>query len=138
VPTAQNAGGESGTTVDTLLLERPSARAGAAGAQPRSTAHGETILYFRDVTRETEVDRMKSEFLTTAAHELRTPMVSVFGFTELLLNRPVPEDRDATCWRPSTAGVAADQHGQRTAGPGPHRGAPGQGHASARHCSWAA
>ncbi|NDY91974.1 PAS domain S-box protein [Ideonella sp. TBM-1] len=54
---------------------------------------GESILYFRDVTREMEVDRMKSEFLTTAAHELRTPMVSVFGFTELLLNRPVPEAR---------------------------------------------
>ena len=36
---------------------------------------------------------MKSEFLTTAAHELRTPMVSVFGFTELLLNRPVNEER---------------------------------------------
>jgi signal transduction histidine kinase len=51
------------------------------------------MLYFRDVTRETEVDRMKSEFLTTAAHELRTPMVSVFGFTELLLRRPVPEER---------------------------------------------
>jgi signal transduction histidine kinase len=55
--------------------------------------HGESILFFRDVTRETEVDRMKSEFLTTAAHELRTPMVSVFGFTELLLRRPVPEER---------------------------------------------
>jgi len=54
---------------------------------------GESILFFRDVTRETEVDRMKSEFLTTAAHELRTPMVSVFGFTELLLNRPVGEER---------------------------------------------
>jgi signal transduction histidine kinase len=65
--------------------------------------HGESILFFRDVTRETEVDRMKSEFLTTAAHELRTPMVSVFGFTELLLNRPVPEAGAATCWRPSTA-----------------------------------
>ena len=30
---------------------------------------------------------MKSEFLSTAAHELRTPMASVYGFTELLLNR---------------------------------------------------
>ena len=43
------------------------------------------ILYFRDVTHETEVDRMKSEFLSTAAHELRSPMASIFGFTELLL-----------------------------------------------------
>jgi len=45
------------------------------------------ILYFRDVTRETEVDQMKSEFLSTAAHELRTPMASIMGFSELLLNQ---------------------------------------------------
>ncbi|WIM05779.1 MAG: PAS domain-containing protein [Candidatus Nitricoxidivorans perseverans] len=45
------------------------------------------IMFFRDVTREVEVDRMKSEFLSTAAHELRTPMASIFGFSELLLMR---------------------------------------------------
>lgn len=44
------------------------------------------IYYFRDVTRETEIDRLKSQFLSTAAHELRTPMVSIYGFSELLLN----------------------------------------------------
>ena len=49
------------------------------------------ILYFRDVTHETEVDRMKSEFLSTAAHELRTPMSSIFGFTELLMTRDLDE-----------------------------------------------
>jgi signal transduction histidine kinase len=59
----------------------------------RTDDDSRAVLYLRDVTRETEVDRMKSEFLTTAAHELRTPMVSVFGFTELLLHRPVPEER---------------------------------------------
>jgi signal transduction histidine kinase len=59
----------------------------------RTDDDNRAVLYLRDVTRETEVDRMKSEFLTTAAHELRTPMVSVFGFTELLLHRPVPEER---------------------------------------------
>jgi signal transduction histidine kinase len=30
---------------------------------------------------------MKSEFLSTAAHELRTPMTSVYGFAELMLRR---------------------------------------------------
>ena len=45
------------------------------------------VLYFRDVTHETEVDKMKSEFLSTAAHELRTPLASIFGFSELLLHR---------------------------------------------------
>jgi len=44
------------------------------------------ILYLRDVTHETEVDQMKSEFLSTAAHELRTPMASILGFSEVLLS----------------------------------------------------
>ena len=43
------------------------------------------ILYFRDITHESEVDRMKSEFLSTAAHELRTPMASILGYSELIL-----------------------------------------------------
>ncbi|MDB5999177.1 MAG: histidine kinase, partial [Rhizobacter sp.] len=47
----------------------------------------ETVMFFRDVTQEVETDRIKSEFLATAAHELRTPMTSVFGFSELLLTR---------------------------------------------------
>ena len=51
----------------------------------------EQVIYFRDVTRETEIDRIKSEFLSTAAHELRTPMASIFGFSELLLRRKYDE-----------------------------------------------
>jgi PAS domain S-box-containing protein len=45
------------------------------------------VIYLRDITRESEVDRMKSDFLSTAAHELRTPMSSIFGFSEMLLSR---------------------------------------------------
>jgi signal transduction histidine kinase/CHASE1-domain containing sensor protein len=54
------------------------------------------ILYFRNVTAEAEVDRMKSEFLSHAAHELRTPMASIYGFSELLLNMELdaPTQRD--------------------------------------------
>ena len=78
---------------ETLKLVRPERRVLARVVRGGDPAHGESILFFRDVTRESEVDRMKSEFLTTAAHELRTPMVSVFGFTELLLHRPVGEER---------------------------------------------
>jgi signal transduction histidine kinase len=49
------------------------------------------FAYFRDVTHEAEVDRMKSEFLSHAAHELRTPMASIFGFTELLMTQEFDE-----------------------------------------------
>jgi len=45
------------------------------------------LLHIRDISQQFEVDRLKSEFLTTAAHELRTPMTSIFGFTELLIHR---------------------------------------------------
>lgn len=78
---------------DLLQLQRPERRMLARMARRTHDSTGETILFFRDITRETEVDRMKSEFLTTAAHELRTPMVSVYGFTELLLRRPVPDEK---------------------------------------------
>lgn len=61
------------------------------------TSESETvpqILYFRDVTHETEVDRLKSEFLSMAAHELRTPMASIYGFSELLLSEEVFSDEE--------------------------------------------
>jgi signal transduction histidine kinase len=44
-----------------------------------------TVSIFRDVTQEVEVDRMKSEFVSTVSHELRTPMTSIKGFAELML-----------------------------------------------------
>jgi signal transduction histidine kinase/integral membrane sensor domain MASE1 len=49
------------------------------------------ILYLRNITREAEVDHMKSDFLAHAAHELRTPMASIFGFSEVLLTMDFDE-----------------------------------------------
>jgi GAF domain-containing protein/signal transduction histidine kinase len=44
-----------------------------------------TVAVFRDITREAEIDRMKSEFLSMAAHELRAPMTSIKGYSDMLL-----------------------------------------------------
>ena len=41
------------------------------------------ICILRDVTKEVEVDQMKSKFISTVSHELRTPLTSILGFAKL-------------------------------------------------------
>ncbi len=77
----------------TLTLVKPEKRILQRSVRRGSEGSLEKVVYFRDVTRETEVDRLKSEFLSTAAHELRTPMASIFGFSELLLRRKYDETK---------------------------------------------
>ena len=51
---------------------------------------GAEVAYFRDVTRADELDRTKSRFLATAAHELRTPIAVITGYTEFLEDSEPP------------------------------------------------
>jgi PAS domain S-box-containing protein len=43
------------------------------------------VSLIRDITRDVEVDRLKSEFVTNVSHELRTPMTSIKGYADILL-----------------------------------------------------
>lgn len=44
------------------------------------------LFIYTDMAREKEVDRMKSEFIAIASHELRTPMTSIKGSVDLILS----------------------------------------------------
>ena len=69
-----------------LSLEYPDRRVMDVTRRKSQTGAISQILCFRDVTHETEVARLKSEFMSTAAYELRTPLASIYGFAEILLN----------------------------------------------------
>lgn len=52
------------------------------GAMERNVA----LILFRDVTAERETERLRSEFIAAVSHELKTPLASILGFSELLLD----------------------------------------------------
>ncbi len=51
---------------------------------PATAASIGSVTLIRDVTLEKEIDRMKTDFISTVSHELRTPLTSVVGFAKII------------------------------------------------------
>ncbi|MEE8517778.1 MAG: ATP-binding protein, partial [Dehalococcoidia bacterium] len=64
----------------------------SSSAESNGSAH-QTGLLLRNVTDEREIQRRRDTFVSVASHELRTPMTTVMGFTELLMSRNVSVER---------------------------------------------
>lgn len=50
------------------------------------------ITVLQDVTREKEIARLKSEFVSTVSHELRAPLAGIKAYIEMLLDGDAPDE----------------------------------------------
>jgi len=72
----------------TLLIAKDGQKIPVAdSAAPIKNAQGNLIgcvVVFRDVTHERDVDKAKTEFVSLASHQLRTPLTSINWYVEML------------------------------------------------------
>lgn len=67
--------------------------AATAGRLPAARGAG-LVWTIRDVSERARLERMKSDFVATASHELRSPLTSIKGFVELLGRSDALGDRE--------------------------------------------
>lgn len=55
-------------------------------ATPTNDADGGIVVTFRDITREKAEEHEQADFISTASHEMRTPLAIIEGYVGMLLN----------------------------------------------------
>ncbi len=81
---------QADTYTEELEIVRPRRRIIRRVVNEVTTRNGAKVgkvAVYHDVTRERAIDRQKDEFLSLASHELKTPLTSIKGYTQVLLNR---------------------------------------------------
>ena len=76
---------------------------------PTGGPRADKIITFRDITKELAEEEEQSEFISTASHEMRTPVASIEGYLGLALN-PQTATIDARARQYLEAAHASSQH----------------------------
>ena len=84
--------GDSPKSVEVTLIGPPRRHlAVTAFSIPGGSDQSMVGLLARDITQERELQDRRNAFVSIASHELRTPMTTIMGFSELLLQDDLPE-----------------------------------------------
>ncbi len=87
-PVARTFSTNTTTTDNTLSLLTQSGKKllVAVQASPLGQPGSGAIIVFRDITGEKSEERQQAEFISTASHEMRTPVAEIEGYLGLVLN----------------------------------------------------
>ncbi len=99
------------TTRDYLLVSAQAEHRVAVSLSciPTGAVHDLRIVTFRDITKELAEENEQAEFISTASHEMRTPVASIEGYLGLALN-PQTATIDSRAKQYLDAAHAASQH----------------------------
>jgi PAS domain S-box-containing protein len=75
-------------TADAMLHRADGAQVAVRVAVAPLTDQPGQVIVVSDRTRDREIERMKTEFLSNISHELRTPLTPIRGYAELIAHRP--------------------------------------------------
>ena len=90
--------GDSASIAVKLVSPEPRDLEVSSFSIPAGSNETMTGLLARDVTQERELQDRRDAFVSIASHELRTPMTSIMGFSELMLNNASAPDASRRDW----------------------------------------
>ena len=66
------------------------------GKNPHKTNESGATLLFVDVTNEKQLEKQKRDFFSNASHELKTPITSILGFSEMINQNIIQTEEEKT------------------------------------------
>ncbi len=81
------------STITTLYGNRVLVTIASSPILDRNGSVTGIVNLIRDVSREKELDKMKTELIRSVSHEFRTPLSAIVGMTEMLLHGDVEDNK---------------------------------------------